>query len=158
MAAGARRSSPTRRPRRMASSPCRRSSSRAMTALTELTMAAARAGLAKRDFSARELTEAHIAAVEAARPLNAFVTETPERALEMAARSDERLHRGEARPLEGLPIAIKDLFCTKGVLTTAASHILDGFVPPYESTVTAQLWDAGAVMLGKTNMDEFAMG
>ncbi len=129
-----------------------------MTALTELTMAAARDGLARKDFSARELAEAHIAAVEAARPLNAFVTETPEQALAMAAEADARIARGAARPLEGLPLAIKDLFCTKGVLTTAGSHILDGFVPPYESTVTAQLWDAGAVMLGKTNMDEFAMG
>jgi aspartyl-tRNA(Asn)/glutamyl-tRNA(Gln) amidotransferase subunit A len=90
--------------------------------------------------------------------LNAFITETPERALEMAAASDVRLSAGEARPLEGLPLAIKDLFCTRGVRTTAASRILDNFVPPYESTVTQNLWDAGAVLLGKTNMDEFAMG
>ena len=76
----------------------------------------------------------------------------------MAAAADERLARGEARPLDGIPIAVKDLFCTKGVLTTAASHILDGFIPPYESTVTEKLWQAGAVMLGKTNLDEFAMG
>jgi len=121
-------------------------------------MADALAGLAKGAFSARELTEAHIRAVEAARPLNAFITETPERALEMAAASDERWRKGEAGAMEGLPIAIKDLFCTEGVLTTAGSHILDGFKPPYESTVTANLWRAGAVMLGKTNMDEFAMG
>ena len=121
-------------------------------------MADALAGLAKGAFSARELTEAHIRAVEAARPLNAFITETPERALEMAAASDERRRKGEAGAMEGLPIAIKDLFCTEGVLTTAGSHILDGFKPPYESTVTANLWRAGAVMLGKTNMDEFAMG
>jgi aspartyl-tRNA(Asn)/glutamyl-tRNA(Gln) amidotransferase subunit A len=129
-----------------------------MTALTDLTLAAARDGLLKKTFSARELAEAHVAAVEAARPLNAFITETPERALAMAAASDARIARGEARPLDGVPLAIKDLFCTKGVLTTAASHILDGFTPPYESTVTARLWDAGAVMLGKTNLDEFAMG
>jgi aspartyl-tRNA(Asn)/glutamyl-tRNA(Gln) amidotransferase subunit A len=128
------------------------------SALTDLTLAEARAGLAVRQFSARELTEAYIAAMEAARPLNAFITETPERALEMAAASDERLARGEAGPIEGIPIAIKDLFCTKGILTTAASHILDGFHPPYESTVTEKLWAAGGVMLGKTNMDEFAMG
>jgi aspartyl-tRNA(Asn)/glutamyl-tRNA(Gln) amidotransferase subunit A len=129
-----------------------------MTALTELTMAAARDGLARKEFSARELAAAHVAAVEAIRPLNAFVTETPEQAMAMAAESDARIAQGKAGLLEGLPLAIKDLFCTKGVLTTAGSHILDGFKPPYESTVTAQLWQAGAVMLGKTNMDEFAMG
>src|SRR5438445_8882491 len=128
-----------------------------MTALTDLTMAAARDGLAKKSFSARELAEAHVAAVAAARPLNAFITETPEQALAMAAESDSRLARGAARPLEGLPLAIKDLFCTKGVLTTAASHILDGFKPPYESTVTSRLWQAGAAMLGNTNRDEVAM-
>src|ERR1700688_2791809 len=96
--------------------------------------------------------------MEQARPLNAYITETPEIALDMAAASDERLVRGAARPLDGIPIAVKDLFCTRGVLTTAASHILDGFRPPYESTVTEKLWAAGAVMLGKTNLDEFAMG
>jgi aspartyl-tRNA(Asn)/glutamyl-tRNA(Gln) amidotransferase subunit A len=126
--------------------------------LTALTLAEARAGLRAREFSARELARAYIAAVEAARPLNAYITETPERALVMAGQSDERLAKGEARPLDGIPIAVKDLFCTKGVLTTAASHILDGFRPPYESTVTEKLWEAGAVMLGKTNLDEFAMG
>jgi aspartyl-tRNA(Asn)/glutamyl-tRNA(Gln) amidotransferase subunit A len=129
-----------------------------VTALTDLTMTAARAGLARKEFSARELAEAHIAAVETIRPLNAFITETPERAMAMAAESDARIAQGKAGLLEGLPLAIKDLFCTKGVLTTAGSHILDGFKPPYESTVTARLWQAGAVMLGKTNMDEFAMG
>jgi aspartyl-tRNA(Asn)/glutamyl-tRNA(Gln) amidotransferase subunit A len=126
--------------------------------LTDLTLAEARAGLRARAFSARELTEAHIAAMEAARPLNVFITETPERALDMAAAADERLGSGEGRALDGIPIAVKDLFCTNGVLTTAASHILDGFKPPYESTVTERLWTAGAVMLGKTNLDEFAMG
>ena len=129
-----------------------------MTALTELSIAAARDGLAKGAFSARELAEAHLSALEAVRPLNAFISETPEKALAMAAASDARLKRGEAGLMEGIPIAIKDLFCTEGVLTTAASHILDGFTPPYESTVTANLWRAGAVMLGKTNLDEFAMG
>jgi aspartyl-tRNA(Asn)/glutamyl-tRNA(Gln) amidotransferase subunit A len=129
-----------------------------MTALTHLTLAEARDGLRRGDFSAREIAEAHIAAVEAVRPLNAFITETPERALAQAEASDALLAKGEARPLEGLPLAIKDLFCTEGVLTTAASHILDGFRPPYESTVTARLWQAGAVMLGKVNLDEFAMG
>jgi aspartyl-tRNA(Asn)/glutamyl-tRNA(Gln) amidotransferase subunit A len=126
--------------------------------LTALTLAEARAGLRAKEFSARELAQAYIAAVEAARPLNAYITETPERALEMAAASDERLKGGAARLLDGIPIAVKDLFCTKGVLTTAASHILDGFHPPYEATVTEKLWAAGAVMLGKTNLDEFAMG
>ena len=129
-----------------------------MGALTGLTLAEARDRLARRELSAVELTQAHIAAVEAARPLNAFITETPERALEMARASDERRARGEAGSLDGIPLAIKDLFCTEGVLTTAASHILDGFRPTYESTVTANLWRDGAVMLGKTNMDEFAMG
>src|SRR5260370_9470730 len=83
---------------------------------------------------------------------------TPEGGGEMAAASDARLATEEALPLEGIPLAVKALFCTKGVLTTAASHILDGFTPPYESTVTEKLWAAGAVMLGKTNMDEFGMG
>jgi aspartyl-tRNA(Asn)/glutamyl-tRNA(Gln) amidotransferase subunit A len=129
-----------------------------VTELTGLTIAGARDGLATKRFSARELTAAHVAAVEAVRPLNAFITETPELALAQADASDARLKAGAARPLEGMPLAIKDLFCTKGVLTTAASHILDGFRPPYESTVTQNLWDAGAVMLGKLNLDEFAMG
>ncbi|HVO15510.1 MAG TPA: Asp-tRNA(Asn)/Glu-tRNA(Gln) amidotransferase subunit GatA, partial [Alphaproteobacteria bacterium] len=123
-----------------------------------MTLAEARDALAKGELSSKELTEAHIRAVEAARPLNAMITETPEQALDMAAASDERRRKGRAGLLEGLPIAIKDLFCTDGVLTTAASHILHGFTPPYESTVTANLWRAGAVMLGKTNLDEFAMG
>ena len=129
-----------------------------MTALNELTIAAARDGLRQRSFSARELAEAHIRAVEAVQPLNAFISETPEQALVMAEAADARLKRGEGGLLEGIPLAIKDLFCTEGVLTTAGSHILDRFTPPYESTVTAQLWRAGAVMLGKTNLDEFAMG
>jgi aspartyl-tRNA(Asn)/glutamyl-tRNA(Gln) amidotransferase subunit A len=126
--------------------------------LTELTLAAARDGLQRKEFSARELAEAHLRAIEAARGLNAFITETPERALEMAAESDARIAAGTARPLEGLPLAIKDLFCTKGTLTTAGSRILFDFVPPYESTVSGNLWRAGAVLLGKTNLDEFAMG
>jgi aspartyl-tRNA(Asn)/glutamyl-tRNA(Gln) amidotransferase subunit A len=129
-----------------------------VSALTSLTLAEARAGLRAKQFSAGELARAYIAGMEEARPLNAFITETPERALAMAAKSDERLREGAALPLDGIPIAVKDLFCTKGVLTTAASHILDGFHPPYESTVTEKLWAAGGVMLGKTNLDEFAMG
>ncbi len=132
-----------------------------MTSLTEITIAEARDLLDKREVAARELTEAHIAAVEAARPLNAFITETPEKALEMAAASDERRAHGgdgDLGVMEGIPVGIKDLFCTEDILTTAGSHILDGFHPPYESTVSANLWRAGAVLLGKTNLDEFAMG
>ena len=130
----------------------------ALSQLTSLTIAEARDGLRARKFSARELTAAHNEAVEKIAPLNAFITTTPDRALDMAVASDARLAKGEGGSLEGIPLAIKDLFCTKGVLTTASSHILDGFTPPYESTVTERLWAAGAVMLGKTNLDEFAMG
>ena len=126
--------------------------------LLALNLAEARAGLARKAFSARELAAAYNDAVAEAEPLNAYITPTPERALAMADAADRRLAHGEALPLEGIPIAVKDLFCTKGILTTAGSHILDGFRPPYESTVTDKLWRAGAVMLGKTNLDEFAMG
>lgn len=127
--------------------------------LTHLTIADARSGLAAKEFSAVELTRAHIAAMEAMRDLNAFVTETPDIALERAAESDARRTKGgAASDMDGIPTAVKDLFCTEGVQTTASSHILEGFVPTYESTVTANLRKAGAVMLGKTNMDEFAMG
>lgn len=130
-----------------------------MTSLTQLTIAEAAEGLEKGTFSACELTEAHIQAMEAARDLNAFITETPDVALERAREADQRREKGEVRgAMDGIPIAIKDLFATEGVLTTAGSHILDGFVPPYESTVSANLRDAGAVMLGKANLDEFAMG
>src|SRR3546814_4209534 len=103
-------------------------------------------------------TEASIEGRQAAKPLNAMITETPEKAREMAKAADARRAKGEAGLLDGIPLAIKDLFCTEGVLTTAGSHILDGFHPAYESTVTANLWQAGAVMLGKLNLDEFAMG
>jgi aspartyl-tRNA(Asn)/glutamyl-tRNA(Gln) amidotransferase subunit A len=126
--------------------------------LTGLTLAAALEGLRSRAFSAEEITRAHLAAIASARPLNAFVLETPEKALEMARASDARIAAGQAGPLEGAPIGVKDLFCTQGVRSTAASRILGDFVPPYESTVTANLWRDGAVMLGKLNMDEFAMG
>ncbi|MGL5361987.1 MAG: Asp-tRNA(Asn)/Glu-tRNA(Gln) amidotransferase subunit GatA [Bosea sp. (in: a-proteobacteria)] len=129
-----------------------------MTDLTRLTLSEARDGLKAKRFSATELTTAHVAAVEKARALNAYVLETPEQALAMAAASDARIAKGEARPLEGLPLGIKDLFATKGVRTTACSKILGNFVPPYESTVSGQLWRDGAVMLGKLNNDEFAMG
>ncbi len=129
-----------------------------MTDLTSLTLTEARDGLKARAFSATELTNAHIAAIEQARALNAYVLETPEHALKQAAASDAKLAKGEGGPLEGLPLGIKDLFATKGVRTTACSKILGNFVPPYESTVSGQLWRDGAVMLGKLNNDEFAMG
>jgi aspartyl-tRNA(Asn)/glutamyl-tRNA(Gln) amidotransferase subunit A len=129
-----------------------------MSGLTDLTITEALAGLARKSFSALELADAHIAAIERARSLNAFVTETPDRARFMAQASDERRNKGTAGLLDGIPLAIKDLFCTEGVLTTAGSNILHGYKPQYESTVTAKLWQSGAVMLGKTNMDEFAMG
>ena len=129
-----------------------------MASLTSLTLKAALDGLADKSFSSEELTRAHVEAVEAARPLNAFVLETPEKALDMAKAADARRAKGEAGPLEGAPLGIKDLFCTEGVRSTACSNILGNFVPTYESTVTGQLWRDGAVMLGKLNMDEFAMG
>ncbi len=126
--------------------------------LTDLTIAAARDGLAARRFSARELTQAHLSGVEALARLNAFITVTGEAALAQADAADKALASGEARALTGIPLAIKDLFCTKGVRTTAASRILGNFVPPYESTVSGNLLRDGAVFLGKTNLDEFAMG
>ena len=129
-----------------------------MSELTNLTLKAALDGLKSKSFSSVEITRAHIAAVEAARPLNAFVLETPDKALEMAAAADARIASGEAGRLEGAPLGIKDLFCTKGVRSTACSKILGNFIPEYESTVTANLFGDGAVMLGKLNLDEFAMG
>jgi aspartyl-tRNA(Asn)/glutamyl-tRNA(Gln) amidotransferase subunit A len=129
-----------------------------MTDLTALTLSEARDGLAKKSFTSLELTDAHIAAIEAARALNAFVLETPEQARTMARDADAKIAKGEGGPLGGIPLGIKDLFATKGVRTTACSKILGNFVPPYESTVTSQLWRDGAVLLGKLNNDEFAMG
>ena len=129
-----------------------------MNDLTSLTIASAREGLRKKEFSALELTEAYIAAIEKARVLNAYIVETPDKARTMAKASDAKLAKGEGGALEGIPLGIKDLYATKGVHTQACSHILDGFKPTYESTVTANLWREGAVMLGKLNMDEFAMG
>lgn len=129
-----------------------------MTDLTALSIAQARDALKKKSVSAAEIADAHLDAIEKARSLNAFVLETPEIARAMAKESDRRIAEGKAGPLEGIPIGVKDLFCTKDTRTTASSHILDNFIPAYESTVTAQLWRDGAVMLGKTNNDEFAMG
>jgi aspartyl-tRNA(Asn)/glutamyl-tRNA(Gln) amidotransferase subunit A len=129
-----------------------------MTELTSLTLAQARDRLRKREFSAAELAEAHLAAMGQARVLNAFVLETPEIARKTAKTADQRLQSGNARPLEGIPIGIKDQFATRDVRTTACSRILSEFEPTYESTVTSQLWRDGAVLLGKLNNDEFAMG
>ncbi|MCO6390358.1 Asp-tRNA(Asn)/Glu-tRNA(Gln) amidotransferase subunit GatA [Aliihoeflea aestuarii] len=130
-----------------------------MTDLTRLTIAEARARLRAKDFTALELTDAYLGAIDAANgELNAYVKVTPDHAHKMAAQADENLAAGKAGDLEGIPLGIKDLFGTEGVHTQAASHILDKFEPRYESTVTANLWADGAVMLGKLNMDEFAMG
>ena len=129
-----------------------------MSDLTGLTLKAALDGLAAKTFSSEEITNAHLGAIEAASALNAFVVNTPDKALEMARASDARRAKGDAGPLDGAPLGIKDLFCTEGVESTAASKILRGFKPVYESTVTSNLWRDGAVMLGKLNMDEFAMG
>jgi aspartyl-tRNA(Asn)/glutamyl-tRNA(Gln) amidotransferase subunit A len=126
--------------------------------LNALTLAQARDGLTKKNFSAVELAKAHLAAIEKARVLNAYVLETAERAADMAKAADSRIAKGDTKPLDGIPIGVKDMFCTANVRTTACSHILDNFVPTYESTVTANLWRDGAVLLGKTNNDEFAMG
>ena len=130
-----------------------------MTDLTSLTIAQAREALRERHFTAAELTQAYLDAIEAANDkLNAYIVQTPDQALAMAQASDDKLSKGEGGALEGIPLGIKDLFATKGVHTQAASGILHSFKPPYESTVTQNLWDDGAVMLGKLNMDEFAMG
>jgi aspartyl-tRNA(Asn)/glutamyl-tRNA(Gln) amidotransferase subunit A len=129
-----------------------------MAELTSFTIAQARDRLLRKEFSALELTEAHLASMDRNKELNAFITTTPELARERAKASDARIAAGNAGPLEGIPLGIKDLFCTEGVMTTAASHILDAFTPPYESTVSQKLRDAGSVMLGKMNLDEFAMG
>src|SRR6201988_4475552 len=129
-----------------------------MTEFTSMTLAEARDGLAKKSFTSLELTDAHLKEMEEARSPNAFVLETPEQARAMAREADSKIGKGDGGPLAGIPLGIKDLFATKGVRTTACSKILGNFVPTYESTVTSQLWRDGAVMLGKLNNDEFAMG
>ncbi|MEI4261850.1 Asp-tRNA(Asn)/Glu-tRNA(Gln) amidotransferase subunit GatA [Roseovarius sp. D0-M9] len=129
-----------------------------MTDLNALTIADARDALRRGDVTSAELTEACLTAIEGAGALNAFVHDTPQQARDMAAAADTRLKAGDAPAMCGIPLGIKDLFCTRGVPSQAGSGILKGFTPEYESTVTQNLWDAGAVMLGKLNMDEFAMG
>ncbi|HKN09538.1 MAG TPA: amidase, partial [Pseudomonadota bacterium] len=129
-----------------------------MNDLTALTLAQARDGLRRKEFSATELLEAHLDAMGKARILNAYVLETPNQARAMAKAADARLNSEDARPLEGLALGIKDMFATNGVRTTAGSRILQNFVPTYESTVSSNLWRDGAVLLGKLNNDEFAMG
>jgi aspartyl-tRNA(Asn)/glutamyl-tRNA(Gln) amidotransferase subunit A len=129
-----------------------------MTNLIDLTIEGALEGLDKKEFSAVELTKAHIDSMEKQKSLNAFITETPEIALEMAEESDKRRAAGNAGAIDGIPLAIKDIFCTEGVRTTAASKILENFIPQYSSTVTTKLFGDGAVMLGKANTDQFAMG
>ena len=129
-----------------------------MTGLNRLTLAEARDGLRRKEFTSAEITADCLAAMEGAKALNAVTCPTPEKAMEMAKAADARLAAGDAPDMCGLPLGIKDLFCTEGVQSQAASNILAGFLPPYESTTTAQLWRDGAVMLGKLNMDEFAMG
>lgn len=126
--------------------------------LTDLSLAEARDGLTNKEFTSVELTQAFLDRIPDLKDLNAYVTVTGDIALNQAKASDERRAAGKAMPLDGLPLAIKDLYCTKGVRTTASSKILSNFIPQYESTVTANLWRDGAVMLGKVNMDEFAMG
>ena len=128
-----------------------------MTSLTELCLYEARDGLKNKSFSTKDLILDHIDAMESSRKLNAFITETPEIALKSADLSDDNYANNTNRPLEGLPLGVKDMFCTKGVLTTASSKMLSNFIPPYESTVTDNLWNNGAILLGKLNNDEFAM-
>jgi len=129
-----------------------------MSELSYLSLSEARAGLQSRQFSSVELVQSYIERMSSFKKLNAFITELPELALKNADISDKRIKKGNSGVLEGLPIGVKDLFCTEGILTTAGSHILDGFTPPYESTVTQKIKDAGAIVIGKTNLDEFAMG
>ncbi|MFC3785008.1 aspartyl-tRNA(Asn)/glutamyl-tRNA(Gln) amidotransferase subunit A [Sphingopyxis italica] len=129
-----------------------------MTELTNLTVAEIRDGHRAGDFSAVEVAEAFNANVAGAKALNAFIVETPEHAIAAAKAADADRAAGTLKPLSGVPIGMKDLFATNGVQTTAASHMLEGFVPRYESTVSAKLWDAGCGMLGKLNLDQFAMG
>ena len=138
--------------------PCRRWWSKKMTDITKLTISEALKALKNKEFTATELTEAYVRNMEQGRKYNAYITECADHALAQAKQADTRYANGTARALEGIPLGIKDLFCTKDIRTTAASHILENFIPPYESTVTENLLNDGAVFLGKLNLDEFAMG
>ena len=129
-----------------------------MNQFEKLTIKSTIQHLKHKDFSCKELTEFFIKKISNNRKLNCFITETPEHALKMASNSDKKIKNNETRAMEGVPIAMKDLFCTKNVKTTAASKILENFIPFYESTVSKKLWDSGSIMLGKSNLDEFAMG
>ena len=129
-----------------------------MTNIADLTLAQLRDALKAKEVTSLEATDAYLSRIDEAKALNAFITVAADRAREMAKASGDKLVKGEGGPIEGVPLGVKDLFCTEGLLTTAASHILDGFEPRYESSVTANLWRDGAVCLGKLNMDEFAMG
>jgi aspartyl-tRNA(Asn)/glutamyl-tRNA(Gln) amidotransferase subunit A len=129
-----------------------------MMSLIHLTLAQARKGLMHKDFTCVELVQAYLDQMRKTKSLNAYITETPAKAMDMARASDQRLASGTAGILEGIPIAVKDAYCTQDVLTTAASKMLHNFVPSYESSVTQSLWNQGAVMVGKTNLDEFCMG
>ena len=114
--------------------------------------------LKRKKISSKELVSFYLKEAESNKKLNAYISLNSENAIKSAEESDKRIAKNQARPLEGVPLAIKDLFCTKDILTTAASKMLKNFKPTYESTVTKKLWDAGAILLGKTNLDEFAMG
>ena len=129
-----------------------------MNEICNLSLLEVKEALKKHDLSALEVTNAFIEASENIENLNIYNTFTPEKAIEMAKLSQSRIDKGQGKPLDGIPIAVKDLFCTEGILTTASSKILNNFIPNYESTVTNNLWEAGAVMLGKVSCDEFAMG
>ena len=129
-----------------------------MDDLTNLSISKAITLLKKKEISVTELINAHIAAMESSRELNAFITETADLARNAASISDKNYAQGNERALEGIPFGIKDMFCTKGIKTTASSKMLENFTPPYESTVTQNLWNDGAILLGKLNNDEFAMG
>ena len=129
-----------------------------MTDITNLSLAGLRDALKNKEVTSSEVTDAYLARIDGAKELNAFINVTADKARDMAKASDEKLAKGEGGAIEGVPLGIKDLFCTENVDTTAGSHILEGFKPRYESTITSNLWRDGAVCLGKLNMDEFAMG
>ena len=129
-----------------------------MTEFSTLSIKETISSLKNKDFSVSELVDFHITSMESGRELNAFITETADIARKKAIDCDQNYSKGEEKPLEGIPLGIKDMFCTKGVKTTASSKMLENFIPPYESTVTQNLWNDGAILLGKLNNDEFAMG